>query len=123
MKKNDLIIIIAGLLLTVSAWFLISRPGKGVTGGEAVIYKDGKENSVVPLDENRIITVKGENGTVNVIQIEDGKVKMAEANCPDQICVHTRPAEKDGQSIVCLPNRVVVEVISTKKETIDGVSE
>ncbi len=48
---------------------------------------------------------------------------MTEANCADQVCVHTRPADREGQSIVCLPNRVVVEVRSLKKDAIDGVSE
>jgi len=48
---------------------------------------------------------------------------MQEADCPDQVCVNTRPADREGQSIVCLPNRVVVEVRGSKKDFIDGVSE
>ena len=48
---------------------------------------------------------------------------MIEADCNDKICVNTRPARKDGQSVVCLPNRVVVEIRSIEQDDIDGVSE
>jgi hypothetical protein len=123
MKKNDLLIILAGLILAGSIWFYMNRPMKDAGYGEAVIYQEGKEIKVVPLSQDDTITIMGDNGAVNIIRIQGGKANMIEASCPDQICVHTRPAEKDGQSVVCLPNRVVVEIRNTKKESIDGVSE
>lgn len=123
MKRNDWIIIIVGLFLAVTAFILVRRPVKENSGGEVMIYQDGVVKSVIPLNQNEYITVKGDNGEVNTIRIQDGKAEMADANCPDQICVHTRAAQREGQSIICLPNRVVVEIRNTKKESIDGVSE
>ena len=42
--------------------------------------------------------------------IEDGKAKMISADCPDQLCVHQSSIAKSKETIVCLPNKVVVEV-------------
>lgn len=123
MKKKDWYVIMAGILAAAAAWFIINRPVKEPGSSMVVIYKDGREYERLPLGRNDTVTLKGDNGSVNVVRIQDGKAEMLEANCPDQICVHTRPAEKDGQSVICLPNRVVIEIKSTEKESIDGVSE
>ena len=48
--------------------------------------------------------------------IENGKVYMKEANCPDRLCVHSKAIDEKGGSIVCLPNKVVLEVISNNRD-------
>lgn len=123
MKRNDLLLILLGLLVAILAWFWTNSPTSGENDGKVVISKDGSEYSVHPLNKNDTIPITGADGSVNLVRIADGKVEMIEANCPDKVCVHTRPAQKDGQSIVCLPNRVVIEIKSGKKQMIDGVSE
>lgn len=123
MKRNDIVLIIIGLVAAVAAWMLINGPQKGITEGEVVVYKDGDVFRVLPLNTDETISIQDENGNMNVVGVQGGKAAMLEANCPDQVCVRTRPAEKDGQSVVCLPNKVVVEVRSKKKDIIDGVSE
>ena len=61
--------------------------------------------------------VTGENGeNKNSFVISDGKVYMQYATCPDGICTDHRPVFRDGESIVCLPNRVVITVITDEKE-------
>ena len=45
-----------------------------------------------------------------MVTIQDGMVFMEEANCPDQICVREGPTNQTADPIVCLPNRLVVEV-------------
>jgi hypothetical protein len=122
-KKHDVHIILGGFLFAVIAWLLVSSPINRDANGQVVIYRDGYMETVVPLDKDDTITVTDEKGNINIIEIKEGKVKMLKANCPDQICVLTHPVNKDGQSIVCLPNRIVVEIISSLKEDIDGVSE
>jgi len=122
-KKKDLIIITACIILAVSAWLCVNSPFTEAAAGEAVIYKDGVEYGTIPLNMDKTIVIEDRNGRRNTVSVKEGKVSMAEANCPDQVCVHTRPADREGQSIVCLPNRVVVEVRSLKKDAIDGVSE
>lgn len=123
MKKNDFLLIAIFLLVAAILWLWSSGSPSEVTEGEVVIYKDGHEFALIPLATEKTVIVEDDDGNRNVIQIQGGRVEMIEATCQDQICVHTRPAQKDEQSIICLPNRVVVEVRSTNKNEIDGVSE
>ncbi len=46
----------------------------------------------------------------NVLLIKDGQASMTEADCPDLICVHHKPVSREGETIVCLPHKLVVEV-------------
>ena len=58
----------------------------------------------------------------NRLVICDGKAYMETATCPDGICVAHRPIFRNGESIVCLPNRVVITVTTaTKTDTPDVV--
>lgn len=107
MKKNDIILLCATLLvcaLTLGAAYLILGDG----GTLVVVEVDGKEYARLPLDEDRELLIESENGT-NLLIVKDGKAYIAEASCPDGICVRTGAAD-ELRSIVCLPNRVVVRL-------------
>ena len=92
--------------------FLFSAKG----GEDAIvqIYQDGQLIKEVPLQENATITIPGEYQ--NVIEIQDGKVAITEANCPGNDCVHIGWTSTPGASIVCLPNRLEIRIIGS-----DGV--
>ena len=51
-----------------------------------------------------------------------GKAKMTDADCPDQLCVHQKAASKNHESIICLPNKVVVEVDGSEESEFDAVA-
>jgi hypothetical protein len=61
--------------------------------------------------DTTISIVRGDIET-NVLVIQDGYAYMKEADCPDGLCIHQGRIHKAGQSIVCLPNRVVVTIES-----------
>ncbi len=109
--RNDIIFVLSLLLL--SAVMLVYLFVFRSEGNLVKVTVDGEIYGVYPLSENiteEILTGKnGEN--LNRFVIEDGKVYMQKATCPDGICVSHRPAFRDGESIVCLPNKVVVAVI------------
>ena len=123
MKKNDILVILIGLIMSVSAWFLFNKTQTEPQNSLVVIYKDGSIYKTLPLFEDEVVTIEDDEGRINVVSIKDGKADMIEANCQDKICVNTRSAQKDGHSIVCFPNRVVVEITGAEKDVIDGVSE
>lgn len=123
MKRNDILVILIGLIMAAAAWFLFNRTQAEPENSVAVIYKNGSLYKTLPLFKDEIVRIEDEEGRVNIISIKDGKADMIDANCQDRICVHTRPAQKDGQSIVCLPNRVVIEIKGAEKDVVDGVSE
>ena len=84
---------------------------KNIGGRTAVIYQDGREIGRVDLSrvtESYTIPLEG-----NVILVEPGSIRMQSADCPDQICVH-QGALHDAGRIVCLPNRVLIEMQHTK---------
>lgn len=85
--------------------------GKNSAFSTAYIYHNGEEIERVPLDgssDGRLITVKGDNGEENVIEITGSKVRMKSATCKDQLCVKMGCREHEDTPIVCLPNKVVV---------------
>ncbi len=59
----------------------------------------------LPLAKDKEIELEG-----NTIEIKDGEVDVTEASCKNRICVNHKKIEKKGESIVCLPNKVVVEI-------------
>lgn len=120
MKIGDKILI--GVLIVislVSGYFTyykaFNKPGQTV-----IIEVNGEKYNELSLSINKIITIHNGKHT-NVVQILNGKVRMKESDCPDQICVKTGWIEKEGQQIVCLPNKVVVRVTGKKGEVDDVV--
>ncbi len=108
-KTADLVLV--GGLLVVAAvlfFFLYSRPNDGRTIEVSV---DGAVVATLPLDADTTYTIDGVNGGHNTLIIADGKATITEATCPDGVCVRHRAIDKAGQSIICLPNKVVVRVV------------
>ncbi len=54
------------------------------------------------------------------MEIKDGQADITKAYCPDKICVDQRPVSRQGESLVCLPNKVVVEIENGGEPEIDG---
>ena len=106
--RNDLVLLSVllalGILLLVVFTVLLKNTGEMV-----VVTVDGKEVLRAPLGEDTEIWIDGYDGGKNLLVIKDGTVRIAEANCPEQICVHTGKAD-ELKSIVCAPNRVIVAI-------------
>ena len=71
---------------------------------------------MVIKQDNKIIYNKSINANetvdtgTNTVVIKDGLVYMSDATCKNQVCVNTGKISKKGESIVCLPNKVIVEI-------------
>lgn len=111
MKKKDYIFLIAVLIFGGILWFIL-RPTD--TGENALvrITVNGVLYGEYTLNENQEISI----GDTNVCVIEDGSVYMKSADCPDQICVKTKPIHTRAGSIICLPNKVSVEIVGNTKD-------
>ena len=109
---GDVFIVLAVIALSV---FLISRSVAGAGGDsrlEASISVNGKEVRVVALaGETRKLAIDGYQGK-SYVEISGGRVRMEDSACPDKLCVKSGWISRPGESIVCLPNRVVIEVRS-----------
>jgi len=122
LRRADLVLIAAllaaGVLLSLGA-VLLSRAGMTV-----VVRVSGSVVASYPLSEDREVEIAGADGGTNLLVIRDGGAHIRDASCPDRLCVGMGVIRRTGQSIICLPNRVVVEIAgpSGARDT-DAVSE
>ena len=100
LKKGDFIIILSVLLLALISSVLAfsQKSGKTVTV---------KENNKTVYSGSLYETIRLAGNTV---EIKNGKVRVSSADCKNQICVNHKPISKKGESIICLPNKVLAEV-------------
>jgi hypothetical protein len=107
-KKADIILLAA--LVALGILTAIPTFGKSAGGAYVKVSVDGDLYGTYSLAEDREIVI--ENGKhLNKITIKDGTVQMTEASCANQLCVRQGVISSTAQSIVCLPNRVVVEIV------------
>lgn len=114
--KND-VILVAALLVIAAAGFMLYSIFKQA-GDYAVVSIDGSETARFPLGENVTYEIVTENG-VNVLVIADGKASVTQASCPDLICVGHRAIDSVGETIVCLPNKVVISIEKSSDSGLD----
>lgn len=99
------------LLLAGSAAFLLLRPKSG--GHMARITLNGKvveEIDLSRVEQPYTLTLEGPGGFSNTITVEKGRICVSKAGCPDQICVHQGYISDGTTPIVCLPNRLIIEI-------------
>jgi hypothetical protein len=106
-RKSDIvlfiILVLIGTVLSLSALHA-KTPGKTV-----VIKVDGELYGRYPLSEDREISINRDKYR-NHISIKGGKVQMTESNCPNHFCLKQGAISEANTGIVCLPNRVMVEI-------------
>ncbi len=117
--KNDIILTASVITVAVLVFFIISL--MSADGGYLEVKKDGKIIAVYPLSQNREVEIESENG-YNLLIIENGEAYIKEASCPDKLCMHQGKASRHGETLVCLPNKTIVTVVSDKTPDTDFVS-
>lgn len=108
--KNWIVFFSVLLIVCIAAFLLLTHFGNG--GTLAVIRVDGEIYEKINLDTVAVaydIEIKTDLG-YNKIHIEHGSICVAEADCPDQICVHQGSISDDGVPIICMPHHVTVEI-------------
>ena len=116
MKKMDFILVLTVVILAVGGLFLYSILGQK-EAGRVIVEVDGEVYGEYKLQDNQELLIN----ETNVLIIENGEVNMYEANCPDQICVKHVSISKNGETIVCLPNKVVVTIKEAAESELDAV--
>ena len=112
--KND--IILAVIVIAVAATGLLLVNVFRTEGSFAVIKIDGKETERYPLSVNTEVVIETGDDGRNTLVIEDSKAFMKDANCPDKICEGHSKISYKGETIVCLPHKVVIEIVASDSE-------
>jgi hypothetical protein len=117
--KNDILLVLAVLILggVFLAYTEFFRP----EGGEVIVSVDGVEQYALPLSENNFVVI-GDEENYNLLVISGGEAYIEEASCPDNICVKSGKVSLEGQTIVCLPYKVVISIEGGKSSGLDGVA-
>ena len=119
-KKNITGITIGTILTLALGIYLLLQLMTG-DANEITVIVDGKEQGVYSLHDSCEIRVETELG-YNLLIIDGGQAYVAEADCKNQVCVHTEPIQKTGGQIVCLPHKIVIRLNNSEKSEIDAVS-
>ena len=119
MKKNDLILLITILVLSI-VLFVGYRLFFYQSGNSVSIYIDGEFYQKLPLNNDASLNIPGADGGINHLEIKNGAASITDANCPDKLCVHQKKIQNNGESLVCLPHKVIVEVSSHNE--LDGIA-
>lgn len=120
MKRNDFILI--GIILVIAVVALVYMNIVKVTGDKVIVKVDGKVYKELPLDKDTSLEIEGVNGGTNLLVIKDGQADMVDASCPDKLCIHQKNILKTGETIICLPNKVIIEIQSDKESDLDAVA-
>ena len=102
----DIILVISLVILTfVTSIFIYKKQTSNKIYVEVSI--NGEITNKYSIDENIEIMLK----TGNVLVIKDGNVCISNADCPDGLCVKQGTISKVNESIICLPNKLVVRIV------------
>lgn len=114
--RNDIILAVAIVLIAAAGLLLFVLTKE--EGSTVAVKIDGVVTDTYPLSENREVSIRtGENDeNINILTIKDGKASISEADCPDKICVESRAVSFVGETIVCLPHKLVIEITSEKTD-------
>ena len=110
-KKLDFVIIGIFLILSFLPHLILGTYiGKGQKETYAEIKVDGEIYKTINLSEHQgeeIFEIRSKNG-LNVIKVSSNQIGIIDADCSDQVCMHPEHIEKFGESLFCLPNKVVI---------------
>ena len=113
--RADLALIGALLLFALGLWLWQTAARKN--GGTAVVYV---RTAAYPLARDIEVRLPAPDGlSYNVLVIADGTADVTDAGCPDKICVQMHPIRYAGESIICLPNRTVIQIEGGESSGVD----
>jgi hypothetical protein len=116
------VIVIALILFLSTAVILhdklgINLPSAGAA--EAAVFQDGKLFQRLKLDKDQEVVLF--NGKM-LLELKDGRLRVKESDCPRRICLHTGWIQHPGETIVCVPNKMVIEINASGSPRVDAVA-
>ena len=116
LRPWDGIIVVILILLSFAPVLVFSLNRASSPTQEAVLSVDGKEIKTFDLSDNsQAYTYRYEDkdGDYNLIEVKGNRIRIKQADCGDQICVRRGWIEQSGETIVCLPHKLLIEVKSS----------
>lgn len=126
MKKNIVCAVVIALIIAASAAWVALRYYNDDTQRYAYVYSDDVLVNTICLNEVTEpynFTVNSPDGGYNVVSVKNGEIGISEASCPDLVCVHTGYIHSSALPVVCLPNKLVIEIGGAPDDEVDAVAK
>lgn len=108
--RND--VILAAVIVVMAAAGLLLLNVFKTEGAFAVVKINGVETERYPLSVNTEVVIETGESQSNTLVIKDGKAFVKDATCPDKVCEGHSKVSYKGETIVCLPHKVVIEIVA-----------
>ena len=115
-KKRDIVLAAVLLILGVTGVLIVKYGLK--SGNTADVYIDDKLVQTIDLSVDDEYTFQTDKGS-NTVEVRNGAVSMKSADCPDKVCVRMGTKNRNGETITCLPHKLVIEVHGGQEQEVD----
>lgn len=123
-KKMDIVIIAVLILLSFTPHLIFFKTSqKGSKNNYAIIQVDGKIHKKIDLSKvkkSEKVNLNLPNGK-NTLLIKSNSIQMDSANCNDALCVKQGNISKVGQTIICLPHKLIIEIKGDELDSKDDL--
>lgn len=123
-KKMDIVIIAVLLILSFTPHLIFFKTSqKGSKNNYAIIKVDGKIHKKIDLSnvkKSEKVNLNLPNGK-NTLLIKNNSIQMKSANCNDALCVKQGNISKVGQTIICLPHKLIIEIKGDELDSKDDL--
>ena len=119
--KQDIILFLGMVLAAFLAWAVFAVLNYG-NAQMVVVIQDGQEIARYPLSAEETVTIPFNENGYNLLMISGGEAAVSDADCPDRLCVSQRAITGTGESIICLPHKLVITIDSDKEGELDAVT-
>ena len=121
MRTKVIVCLLLGAVAASAAWLLLRK--EDAPSPTARITRDGvllEEIDLDKVEEPRSLVLEDGSGT-NTVQVEKGRIRILEADCPDQVCVNQGWISSGAVPIICLPHRLIIEIVEAGGD-LDGAA-
>ena len=115
-RVTALDLVLVAVLLALPVWGLVRTWRAALERPVARIYQNNRLLGVYPLDRDQVVAIGDDAKPAMRIEIKAGAIRVAESNCPKGVCKHAGGIRTPGRSIVCVPNRVLIELKGEPKD-------
>lgn len=124
LKVGDIVIMILLLLISLSPIAIFTWQQAQIDG-EKLIAVISVENEIIETinlsshDGHEQFDITTHDHEVNTVELSDGRIQIKSATCNDQVCVRTGFISRAGQTIVCLPHQLVIEIQNVGDDSLE----
>ncbi|MEE0273382.1 MAG: NusG domain II-containing protein [Coprococcus eutactus] len=115
-KKRDIVLAAVLLILGITGVLIVKYGLK--SGNTADVYIDDKLVQTIDMSVDDEYTFQTDKGS-NTVEVRNGAVSMKSADCPDKVCVRMGTKNRNGETITCLPHKLVIEVHGGQEQEVD----